>query len=68
MIFEFFFLNSQQISHLDCVILLKGDKKETAVNISESCKHFSYDMERLYLTDYVKEDVITKEMRLHSKT
>ena len=47
--------------------VLTGDKKETAVNISESCKHFSFDMERLYLTDFSNQDAIEKELKFHNK-
>jgi phospholipid-translocating ATPase len=47
--------------------ILTGDKKETAVNISESCKHFSYDMQRLYLTDFKIQEVIAKELRNHER-
>jgi phospholipid-translocating ATPase len=32
--------------------VLTGDKKETALNISQSCKHFSSDMILFNLTDY----------------
>lgn len=31
--------------------VLTGDKRETAINISNSCKHFSPEMEKLSLTD-----------------
>lgn len=31
--------------------VLTGDKKETAINISYSCKHFSSQMQKLVLTD-----------------
>ena len=38
--------------------VLTGDKKETAINISESCKHFSSTMHKLILTDtYDKNDL-----------
>lgn len=33
------------------VWVLTGDKKETAINISNSCKHFSKNMEHLIITD-----------------
>lgn len=33
------------------VWILTGDKKETAINISKSCKHLSNDMLKLILTD-----------------
>lgn len=33
------------------VWVLTGDKKETAINISFSCKHFTNDMNQLILTD-----------------
>ena len=32
--------------------VLTGDKKETALNISQSCKHFSNDMSLFNLTEY----------------
>jgi phospholipid-translocating ATPase len=31
--------------------VLTGDKRETAINISYSCKHFSKDMVKLVITD-----------------
>jgi phospholipid-translocating ATPase len=31
--------------------VLTGDKKETAINISYSCKHFSNEMQKLIITD-----------------
>ena len=31
--------------------VLTGDKKETAINISNSCKHFAKHMEKLIITD-----------------
>lgn len=36
--------------------VLTGDKKETAINISESCRHFSPDMHRMVLTNE-KDDI-----------
>lgn len=33
------------------VWVLTGDKKETAINISHSCRHFSSDMHKFILTD-----------------
>ena len=38
--------------------VLTGDKLETAVNISESCKHFSTDMTKLILRDLNDVEVI----------
>ncbi|CAF0782460.1 unnamed protein product [Brachionus calyciflorus] len=32
--------------------VLTGDKKETAINISDSCKHFSPKMHKMFLTDF----------------
>jgi magnesium-transporting ATPase (P-type) len=33
------------------VWILTGDKKETAVNVSNACRHFSPNMEHLVMTD-----------------
>ena len=40
--------------------VLTGDKKETAINISHSCKHFSNDMEKLIITDLKDRSQIEK--------
>lgn len=45
------------------VWVLTGDKQETAVNISKSCKHFSPEMERLYLTGLFNEAEIKNELK-----
>ena len=47
--------------------VLTGDKKETAINISNSCKHFSTSMERLIATDLDKVEDITNILNLHFK-
>jgi magnesium-transporting ATPase (P-type) len=39
------------------VWLLTGDKKETALNIAKSCKHFSNDMILFNLTDLQSNDI-----------
>ena len=39
------------------VWVLTGDKKETALNISKSCKHFSNDMFLFNLTDLTAKDI-----------
>ena len=31
--------------------VLTGDKLETAVNISDSCKHFTSDMKKIYMAN-----------------
>ena len=46
------------------VWVLTGDKKETAINISNSCKHFSDSMHKLMLTDVDKHN-LEKELREH---
>jgi magnesium-transporting ATPase (P-type) len=40
--------------------VLTGDKKETAINISHSCKHFSNEMEKLIITDLKDKKQIEK--------
>jgi magnesium-transporting ATPase (P-type) len=47
--------------------VLTGDKKETALNISHSCKHFSYTMKKLFLTDLKDQDEIKIKLRQHQK-
>jgi magnesium-transporting ATPase (P-type) len=47
--------------------VLTGDNRETAINISNSCKHFSEEMEKLYLTDVATIDEARKCMRGHYK-
>ena len=47
--------------------VLTGDKKETALNISHSCKHFSYTMKKLFLTDLKDQDDIKIKLRQHQK-
>ena len=42
------------------VWVLTGDKKETALNISKSCKHFSNDMILFNLTDLKRDDIEKK--------
>jgi phospholipid-translocating ATPase len=45
--------------------VLTGDKKETAINISESCKHFSNSMHKLYLTDLNEMDILSERLKEH---
>ena len=47
--------------------VLTGDKKETALNISHSCKHFSFAMKKLFLTDLKDQDEIKIKLRQHQK-
>lgn len=42
--------------------VLTGDKKETAINISNSCKHFSGDMIKLEITDLKDVEMIKKRI------
>lgn len=44
------------------VWVLTGDKKETAINISHSCKHFSNEMIKLVITDMKDEIQIRKTL------
>ena len=44
------------------VWVLTGDKKETAVNISHACKHFSKNMEHLIITDLNNPDDIRNRL------
>jgi phospholipid-translocating ATPase len=46
------------------VWVLTGDKKETAINISNSCKHFSSAMEHLVITDLKSGAEIEKRLNL----
>jgi len=46
------------------VWVLTGDKKETAINISNSCKHFSSAMEHLDITDLKTRADIEKRLSL----
>lgn len=45
------------------VWVLTGDKKETAINISYSCKHFSNDMYKFVLTDTNDPVLIQNELK-----
>ncbi len=47
--------------------VLTGDKKETAISISDSCKHFSSYMQKLILTDLKDENQIRINLKLHHK-
>ena len=47
--------------------VLTGDKKETALNISYSCKHFTYDMKKLFLTDLQEMEEIKTQLKSHQK-
>lgn len=49
------------------VWVLTGDKKETAINISHSCKHFSKDMSKLIITDLSKPDDIKNRLDYFEK-
>ena len=44
------------------VWVLTGDKKETAINISHSCKHLSNEMEKLIITDLNNVENIKKKL------
>ncbi len=44
--------------------VLTGDKLETAVNISESCKHFSPEMHKLYMANMATENEIVEFFKL----
>ena len=45
--------------------VLTGDKRETAINISDSCKHFSKDMDRLILCEQKDAEKIKEMLELH---
>lgn len=47
--------------------VLTGDKKETAINISNSCKHFSKNMEHLIITDLKTGAEIEARLKLFNK-
>ena len=47
--------------------VLTGDKRETALNISKSCKHFSNDMILLNLCDLKKADEIERAIKTAKK-
>lgn len=47
--------------------VLTGDKKETAINISESCKHFWPGMHRFILTDMSNKEEIIEQLKLYKK-
>lgn len=49
------------------VWVLTGDNRETAINISNSCKHFSEQMEKLQLTDVTGVDDIKKTLKIQNK-
>ncbi len=42
--------------------VLTGDKLETAVNISESCKHFGPEMQKLQISDMTEMDKISSHL------
>lgn len=42
--------------------VLTGDKKQTAINISDSCKHFSPTMKKLILTDLCDLNLLIKKL------
>ncbi len=45
------------------VWVLTGDKRETAINISNSCKHFSNEMHKLISTDLNTIDEIKSRLK-----
>lgn len=47
--------------------VLTGDKKETAINISTSCKHFSSDMHKLISTDLDTDEEIKLRLKNQQK-
>lgn len=49
------------------VWVLTGDKRETAINISNSCKHFSSDMHKLVSTDLSTIDEIKSRLKSQQK-
>lgn len=49
------------------VWVLTGDKRETAINISNSCKHFSNDMQKLISTDLDTVEDIKSRLKNHQK-
>jgi magnesium-transporting ATPase (P-type) len=44
------------------VWVLTGDKKETVINISNSCKHFNSDMTKFDYTDLKEVDDLTNKI------
>ena len=49
------------------VWVLTGDKRETAINISNSCKHFSSEMQKLISTDLTTIDEIKSRLKSQQK-
>lgn len=47
--------------------VLTGDKKETAINISNSCKHFGNEMEQIELCDLIDMNELLNKLRSHLK-
>ncbi len=47
--------------------VLTGDKKETAINISNSCKHFSPDMVKVEICDLAKRELIQERIEYFKK-
>lgn len=47
--------------------VLTGDKKETAINISHSCLHFSSEMQKLMLTEMDDIEQIKHQLKIHHK-
>ena len=47
--------------------VLTGDKRETAINISHSCKHFSDEMIKLSITDLKSADEIKSRIEMFEK-
>lgn len=49
------------------VWVLTGDKKETAINISQTCKHFSVVMIKLIITDLKTTEEIKKKLEIFAQ-
>ncbi len=47
--------------------VLTGDKIETAINISNSCKHFSEEMIKLKLCNIKNEDELKHALKVYQK-
>ena len=47
--------------------VLTGDKRETAINISHSCKHFSDEMIKLPITDLTNADDIKARIEMFER-
>ena len=51
----------------DKLYFLTGDKVETAINISSSCRHFSPDMKHLIMNDLKEKSEIEKILTFFSQ-